>query len=36
VRDAQANNIANVLDFKHRNLKAPRITAPFVTGKACP
>ena len=36
VRDAQANNIANVLDFKHRNLKAPRITAPFVSGAACP
>jgi phospholipase C len=36
VRDAQANNIANVLDFKHRNLKAPRVTAPFVTGNACP
>jgi phospholipase C len=36
VRDAQANNIANVLDLKHRNLKAPRITAPFFAGKACP
>jgi phospholipase C len=36
VRDAQANNIANVLDFKHRNLTAPRITAPFVAGAACP
>ena len=36
VRDAQASNIANVLDFKHRNLKAPRISAPFVAGKPCP
>jgi phospholipase C len=35
VRDAHANNIANVLDFKHRNLTAPRITAPFVVGKPC-
>jgi phospholipase C len=35
VRDAKANNIANVLDFKHRNLTAPRITAPFVVGQAC-
>ena len=35
VRDATANNIANVLDFKHRNLTAPRITAPFVVGQAC-
>jgi phospholipase C len=35
VRDANANNIANVLDFKHRNLTAPRITAPFVVGQAC-
>jgi phospholipase C len=36
VRDARANNLANVLDFKHRNLQVPRITAPFVAGKACP
>jgi phospholipase C len=36
VRDARANNLANVLDFKHRNLKAPRILAPGVVGKACP
>jgi phospholipase C len=35
VRDANANNIANVLDFKHRNLTAPRITAPFLVGQAC-
>jgi phospholipase C len=35
VRDASANNIANVLDFNHRNLTAPRITAPRVVGKAC-
>ena len=34
-RDAQANNIAAVLDFKHRNLRAPRITAPLVIGQAC-
>jgi phospholipase C len=36
VRDARANNLANVLDFKHPNLKAPRILAPGVVGKACP
>jgi phospholipase C len=36
VRDARASNLANVLDFKHRNLKAPRILAPGVVGKACP
>jgi phospholipase C len=36
VRDARANNLANVLDFKHRNLKAPRILGPGVVGKACP
>jgi phospholipase C len=35
VRDAHANNIAGVLDFKHRNLKAPRISAPAVAGKDC-
>jgi phospholipase C len=35
VRDAHANNIANVLDFKHRNLNAPRISAPFVAGRSC-
>jgi phospholipase C len=36
VRDARANNLANVLDLKHRNLKAPRILAPGVVGKSCP
>jgi phospholipase C len=36
VRDAHANNIAAVLDFRHRNLHAPRITAPMVVGQACP
>jgi len=36
VRDAQANNLAAVLDFRHRNLKAPRISAPPVIGEACP
>jgi phospholipase C len=35
VRDAHANNIAAVLDFKHRNLHAPGITAPRVVGKPC-
>jgi phospholipase C len=36
VRDAHANNIAAVLDFKHRNLRAPKITAPRIAGRACP
>jgi phospholipase C len=36
VRDAHANNIATVLDFSRRNLRAPRITAPRVVGQACP
>jgi phospholipase C len=35
VRDAHANNIAAVLDFRHRSLHAPRITAPVVVGQAC-
>ena len=35
VRDARANNLAAVLDFKHRNLKAPRMTAPLVVGQPC-
>jgi hypothetical protein len=35
VRDAHANNLAAVLDFKHRNLHAPKITAPLVVGKPC-
>jgi phospholipase C len=35
VRDAHANNFAAVLDFKHRNLHAPTITAPLVVGKPC-
>ena len=36
VRDAHANNLAAVLDFRHRNLHAPKITAPRVAGRACP
>jgi phospholipase C len=36
VRDAHANNLAAVLDFQHRNLHAPKITAPRVVGRACP
>jgi phospholipase C len=36
VRDAHANNLAAVLDFGHRNLHAPKITAPRVVGRACP
>jgi len=36
VRDAQANNLASALDFSHRNLRAPRISAPkLVVGAAC-
>ena len=35
VRDAHANNLAAVLDFKRRNLRAPRFTAPRVISKAC-
>jgi len=37
VRDAHAANLASALDFSHRNLKAPRITAPrLLVGAACP
>ena len=36
VRDAAANNLAAALDFKHRNLNAPKLTAPkLVVGAAC-
>jgi phospholipase C len=36
-RDAQANNLAAALDFSHRTLHAPRITAPkVVLGAPCP
>jgi phospholipase C len=36
-RDATANNLAAALDFRHRNLHAPKITAPkFLVGAACP
>jgi len=35
VRDAHANNIAALLDFRHRNPHAPRITAPLVVGQPC-
>jgi hypothetical protein len=35
-RDATANNLAGALDFTHRNLSAPRITAPVLAvGAAC-
>jgi phospholipase C len=35
-RDATANNLAGALDFRHRNVHAPKITAPkFVVGAAC-
>ena len=37
VRDAAAANLANVLDFSHRNLAAKPIVAPrLVAGAACP
>jgi len=37
VRDAAAANLAGALDFSHRNLHAPRITAPkLVAGAPCP
>jgi phospholipase C len=35
-RDAQANNLASVLDFSRRRLAAPRIQVPSVTSKRCP
>jgi phospholipase C len=35
VRDAHANNLAAVLDFRRRNLRAPRLTAPLVLSQAC-
>jgi phospholipase C len=36
VRDATANNLANELDFKHRNLEAPQYLVPDVSGAPCP
>jgi phospholipase C len=36
IRDAQANNLASVLDFSRRRLAAPRIHVPSVTSKRCP
>ncbi|HEX4490154.1 MAG TPA: alkaline phosphatase family protein [Acidimicrobiia bacterium] len=36
VRDAAANNIAEVLDFKNRDLHAPKWNVPEVVGVACP
>jgi phospholipase C len=37
VRDAHANNLASALDFTHRNLHAPTISAPTVlVGAPCP
>jgi phospholipase C len=37
MRDATANNLAGALDFTHRKLSAPRISAPvFTVGAACP
>jgi phospholipase C len=36
VRDAHANNLAAVRDFRHRNVHAPKITAPRFVGRACP
>ena len=37
VRDAAAANLAGALDFSHRNLKAPAISAPRVlVGAGCP
>jgi phospholipase C len=36
VRDRDANNLAGALDFSHRNLAAPAITAPrVISGPAC-
>jgi phospholipase C len=35
-RDATANNLATALDFRHRNLHAPTITAPkLLVGASC-
>src|SRR5581483_9522627 len=37
VRDAHAANLANALDFSHRNLHAPHVTVPALkVGAACP
>jgi phospholipase C len=37
VRDAHANNLAGALDFSHRNVRAPAISAPrFLVGAPCP
>jgi len=37
VRDAAAANLAGALDFSHRNLKTPAISAPrLLVGAACP
>jgi phospholipase C len=35
VRDARANNLASVLDFRRRNLRAPRLAVPAVTSAPC-
>jgi phospholipase C len=36
VRDRDANNLAGALDFSHRNLAAPAITAPrVISGPPC-
>jgi phospholipase C len=36
IRDARANNLASVLDFRRRNLRAPRLAVPAVTSAPCP
>jgi phospholipase C len=37
VRDAEANNLANALDFSKRRLAVPKITVPRLdVGAACP
>jgi phospholipase C len=36
IRDARANNLASVLDFRRRRLAAPRIQVPTVTSARCP
>jgi len=36
IRDRTANNIAEVLDFRHPSLHAPQYLVPSVVGAACP
>ena len=35
VRDRHANNLATVLDFRHKNMRVPRYKVPKVVSKPC-